>query len=50
VAPEDSSYYNDWLVRHMYVMVPLKDVVGKFMATFKDFPVRQEPGSFTPQQ
>lgn len=50
VAPEDSSYYDDWLVRKMYVMVPVKDLVGKFMATFQDFPVRQESGSFTPKQ
>jgi arylsulfatase len=50
VAPEDSSYYDDWLVRHMYVMVPVKNLVGQFMATFKDFPPRQEAGSFTPQQ
>ena len=48
VAPEDSSYYDDWLVRHMYAMVPVKDLAGKFMATFKDFPPRQEGGSFTP--
>ena len=48
VAPEDSSYYDDWLVRHMYVMVPIKSLVGEFMATFKDFPPRQEAGSFTP--
>ncbi len=49
-APLESSYYNDWLVRHMFVMVPLKDLVGNFMATFKDFPPRQESGRFTPQQ
>jgi arylsulfatase A-like enzyme len=48
VAPEDSSYYDDWLVRHMYAMVPVKELVGKFMATFKEFPPRQEGGSFTP--
>jgi arylsulfatase len=50
VAPEDSSYYDDWLVRHMYVMVPVKNLVGEFMGTFKDFPPRQEAGSFTPHQ
>lgn len=50
VAPEDSSYYDDWLVRHMYVMVPVKNLVGNFMATFKEFPTRQESGSFTPKQ
>jgi arylsulfatase len=50
VAPEDSSYYEDWLVRHMYVMVPVKNLVGEFMSTFKDFPPRQEAGRFTPVQ
>ncbi|XZE56982.1 arylsulfatase [Planctomycetaceae bacterium SH139] len=50
VAPEDSSYYDDWLVRHMYVLVPVKNLVGKFMATFEEFPPRQEAGSFTPKQ
>ena len=49
-APEDSSYYDDWLVRHMFAMVPLKNLVESYMATYKDFPPRQAPGSFTPQQ
>ncbi|KAA5544664.1 arylsulfatase [Roseiconus nitratireducens] len=49
-APEESSYYDDWLVRHMFALVPLKDIVGSFNATFKDFPPRQESGSFTPRQ
>ncbi|MCH5599313.1 sulfatase-like hydrolase/transferase [Niabella ginsengisoli] len=50
IAPEASSYYDDWLVRRMYAFNPLKDIVGNFMATFKEFPSRQEPGSFTPKQ
>ncbi|WP_434219187.1 arylsulfatase [Biformimicrobium ophioploci] len=49
-APKESAYYDDWLLRHMFVMVPLKDLVGKFMATFEKFPPRQESGSFTPRQ
>ncbi|MEL4308191.1 arylsulfatase [Joostella sp. CR20] len=49
-APESSSYYDDWLLRRMYAFVPLQSVVANYMATFKDFPVRQEPGSFTPKQ
>ena len=49
-APEEASYYDDWLVRHMYVLVPLKDLVSQHMATFKEFPPRQESGSFTPRQ
>ena len=49
-APEDSSYYDDWLVRHMYVMVPVKSLVANFMKTFEEFPPRQEPAGFTPKQ
>jgi arylsulfatase len=48
-APEESSYYNDWLNKRMYAMVPLKDIVADYMATFKAFPIRQESGSFTPK-
>ncbi|MEK6481049.1 arylsulfatase [Catalinimonas sp. 4WD22] len=49
-APVQSSYYDDWLVRHMYVMVPLQNLVAEHVKTFQEFPVRQEPGSFTPKQ
>ena len=39
MAPEDSSYYEDWLVRHMYVMVPIKNLqLANSMGTFKGFP------------
>lgn len=50
IAPEDSSYYDDWLVRRMYAFEPLQTLVADFMGTFKDFPPRQTPGSFTPAQ
>jgi arylsulfatase len=49
-APLESSYYDDWLVRHMYVVMPLMEIVGKHMDTFEAFPPRQESGSFTPKQ
>jgi arylsulfatase A-like enzyme len=45
-APVDSSYYDDWMVRHMYMMAPMVEVIKKHMATYKDFPPRMEPGSF----
>ncbi|QDH81362.1 arylsulfatase [Echinicola soli] len=49
-APEQSSYYDDWMLRRMYTIVPLQTLVSNFMATFEEFPPRQEPGSFTPKQ
>ena len=50
MAPEDSSYCDDWVLRHMHVIMPLVELVGEHMATFEDFPPRQASGSFTPKQ
>ncbi|MFV0359832.1 sulfatase-like hydrolase/transferase, partial [Tropicimonas sp.] len=50
MAPEDSPYYDDWQVRHMFAFAPVGAIVGEFMATFNDYPQRQEAGSFTPKQ
>ena len=49
-APEESSYYDDWMLRRMYAFVPLGGIVAEHMATYEEFPPRQEPGSFTPKQ
>jgi hypothetical protein len=34
----------------MFVLVPAQAYVGKFLATFKDYPPRQKPGSFSVDQ
>jgi arylsulfatase len=39
--------YEDWLYHRAYVLVPVQEEVGKVLATFKDFPPRQKPASFT---
>ncbi|MCY3008737.1 MAG: arylsulfatase [Planctomycetota bacterium] len=49
-APTETSNYDDWVSRMMFIMVPLKDLVGQHVATFKAFPPRQEGGSFTLRQ
>jgi arylsulfatase len=49
MAPEDSSYYDDWVVRHMYAIGPTVAIVQEHMATYEDYPPRQEAGSFTPK-
>jgi arylsulfatase len=43
-----NSYYN-WLMRRVFLLVPAQDVVGEFLATFKEFP-RQKAASFTIDQ
>ena len=50
MAPITSSYYDDWIVRRMFVIAPTVAIVKKHMATYEDYPPRQEAGSFTPKQ
>ena len=42
--------YERWRVEHLFVMVPAQAYVGKFLETFKDYPPRQKPGSFSIDQ
>lgn len=49
-APEVSATYFDWLFRHAFVIVPAQQGVGKFLGTFKEFPPRQRPSSYTIDQ
>jgi arylsulfatase len=37
-------------VEHLFVMVPAQAYVAKFLETFKEFPPRQKPGSFSIDQ
>lgn len=50
MAPEDSAYYDDWVVRHMFAIGPTVQIVAEHMATYEEFPPRQEGGGFTPKQ
>ncbi|WP_120499805.1 arylsulfatase [Roseovarius sp. EL26] len=42
-----SNTYWDWYIDRVYLLLPAADYVGQFLATFEEFPPRQEPGSFT---
>jgi arylsulfatase A-like enzyme len=41
-----SNTYYDWLFDHAFLVVPAQDVVGQFLATFKDYPQRQKAATF----
>ena len=41
-----SNTYYDWLIDRAYFLVPAQAYVGKFLATFKEFPPRQKAASF----
>ena len=43
----DSALYIRWYADQMWMFVPAQQIVGKFLATFKEFPQRQEVGSLS---
>ena len=45
-----SNTYWDWLFDHAFLLVPAQQIVGRFLATFKDYPPRQKAASFTVDQ
>jgi arylsulfatase A-like enzyme len=49
-APEESGNYERWAIDHAYVVVPAQAIVGKFLQSFKEFPPRQKPASFSVDQ
>ena len=45
-----SNTYYDWLIDRVYILGPAQAEVGKFLATFKDYPPAQRPDSFSIDQ
>ncbi len=45
-----SNTYYDWLIDRVFFLVPAQAYVGQFLATFKEFPPRQKPASFSIDQ
>jgi hypothetical protein len=44
-ADHESSYYADWRVRRVFLLVPAQAFVVQLLQTFKEFPPRQKPAS-----
>jgi arylsulfatase len=49
-AYRTSNTYYDWLIDRVFFLVPAQAYVGQFLATFKEFPPRQKPASFSIDQ
>jgi arylsulfatase len=45
-----SNTYYDWLLDHVFLLVPAQALVGRYLATFKEFPPRQKAASFSLDQ
>jgi arylsulfatase A-like enzyme len=46
-ARNASMYWQDWQFRRAYLLVPAQGFVGAFLASFKEFPPRGKPASFS---
>jgi arylsulfatase len=47
VSRGHSYEYDKWAAERMFVFVPAQSIVAEFMETFKEFPPRQKPSSFS---
>ncbi len=45
-----SNTYYDWLLDHVFFLVPAQQYVTNFLKTFQEFPPRQKPASFSIDQ
>ncbi len=45
-----SNTYLDWMMDRIFLLVPAQKYVGNFLATFREFPPRQKPASFSIDQ
>lgn len=46
-AHEIGMGYKRWRIDRAFMLVPAQQIVGQFLATFKDFPPSQKAGSFS---
>ncbi len=49
-AKEEAAGYDDWAFHRSFVFVPAQQGVAQFLETFREFPPRQKPASFTIDQ
>jgi arylsulfatase A-like enzyme len=47
---EEAANYGDWTFRHIFVIVPAQEGMAKYLESFKEFPPRQKPASFSVDQ
>ncbi len=49
-SQKTSNTYYDWLIDRVYLLVPAQAYVAEFLETFKEYPPRQKPASFSLDQ
>jgi arylsulfatase len=43
----ESFGYGDWMAHRMFLIVPAQAIAAKWLESFKEFPPRQKPASFS---
>jgi arylsulfatase len=43
----NSFLYDDWQAHRIFLIVPAQAIVAKWLESFKDYPIRQRPASFS---
>lgn len=49
-AADDSILYDKWTADHVFIQVPIQGLVANWLDSFKDFPPRAKPASFSVDQ
>jgi len=47
---EDSFFYGKWMVDRAFLLVPAQAIIAKWLESFKEFPIRQKPASFSVEE
>ena len=47
LAQDIGMGYQQWFLEHMFMIAPAAAYVGQWLQSFKEFPPRQEPGTFS---
>jgi arylsulfatase A-like enzyme len=46
-AQHEAGDYQRWFVDRVFLLAPAQAIVGRYLQSFRDFPPRQAPGSFS---
>lgn len=44
---EEGIFYNKWLADRIFVIIPAQAIAGKWLESFKEYPPRQKPASYS---
>jgi hypothetical protein len=49
-AQHEAGGYERWFIDRVFLLAPAQAIVGRYIQSFKDFPPRQKPGTFSVEQ